>query len=206
MSRCPRTHSGRRPCPSRGRCNRRLSTDGHGRAPMAACSGLTCAAGAERAPLRSACPARLLSGGCGRAGVLMARTAVRDSGPGAPGVRDGRGCGYGRLRPCPGRRDAGFAGCGAPRVRDMADGLGWRRSRPRDGRAVTRSGGGTCVRTPPQPSPPCPCGGQLAGTASNQSPGSQQPSGPTDRRLFCVVRAAPRSTRMAADQPVMRAR
>jgi hypothetical protein len=29
----PRTHSGRRPCPSRGRCNRWLSTDGHGPRP-----------------------------------------------------------------------------------------------------------------------------------------------------------------------------
>jgi len=29
---CPRTYSGRRPGRSRGRCNRRLSTDGHGRA------------------------------------------------------------------------------------------------------------------------------------------------------------------------------
>src|ERR1700751_3114455 len=27
--RCPRTNSGRRPCRSRGWCNRRLSTDGH---------------------------------------------------------------------------------------------------------------------------------------------------------------------------------
>jgi hypothetical protein len=32
MSRCPRTYSGRRPCRSRGRGHRRLSTDGHGRA------------------------------------------------------------------------------------------------------------------------------------------------------------------------------
>ena len=32
MLRCPRTYSGRRPCPLRGRCDRRLSTDGHGRA------------------------------------------------------------------------------------------------------------------------------------------------------------------------------
>ena len=32
VSRCPRTHSGRRPCRSRGRGHRRLSTDGHGRA------------------------------------------------------------------------------------------------------------------------------------------------------------------------------
>ena len=44
VSRCPRTHSGRRPCLSRGRGNRRLSTDGHGRAALAACPGLTCAA------------------------------------------------------------------------------------------------------------------------------------------------------------------
>ena len=30
----PRTHSGRRPRPSRGRCNHRLSTDGHGPPPV----------------------------------------------------------------------------------------------------------------------------------------------------------------------------
>jgi hypothetical protein len=44
MLRCPRTYSGRCSCLSRGRGNRRLSTDGHGRAALAACPGLTAAA------------------------------------------------------------------------------------------------------------------------------------------------------------------
>jgi hypothetical protein len=44
VSRCPRTYSGRRPAARTVGVHRRLSTDGHGRAGLAACSGLTCAA------------------------------------------------------------------------------------------------------------------------------------------------------------------
>jgi hypothetical protein len=43
VSRCPRTYSGRRPRPRTVGAHRRLSTDGHGRAALASCSGLTCA-------------------------------------------------------------------------------------------------------------------------------------------------------------------
>jgi hypothetical protein len=75
--RCPRTHSGRRPCPSRGRCNRRLSTDGHGLAALAACSGLTCAAGPD---------------------------VHRGGPPVRPGSSPGRGGWEGRVRWWPGRR------------------------------------------------------------------------------------------------------
>ena len=45
VSRCPRTYSGRRPAAWTVGVHRRLSTDGrHGRAALAACPGLTCAA------------------------------------------------------------------------------------------------------------------------------------------------------------------
>src|SRR5690349_1705918 len=43
--RCPRTYGGRRRCRQDGRRNRRFSTDGHGRAVLAAGSSLTCVAG-----------------------------------------------------------------------------------------------------------------------------------------------------------------
>src|ERR1035438_284540 len=66
--------------PQDGRCNRRFSTDGHGRAALAACPGLTCAAESGVHPcVRPA--ARMVPGtkAAGKAGALMTGVAVRET-------------------------------------------------------------------------------------------------------------------------------
>ena len=81
VSRCPRTHSGRRTTARTVGVHRRLSTDGHGRAASAACFRLDVRRRAGRTS--PVCPPRLP--GCFRGrggregGALMAEAAVRES-------------------------------------------------------------------------------------------------------------------------------
>ena len=111
MLRDPRTYSGRRPGGENGRRHRRLSTDGHGRAALAACSGLTCAAESSVHPR---VPARR-PGGSPRAGWRGGWCA--DEPGGGSGGRDaGRASGAGAGRPAVRGRGARP---GAP-VRDIA--------------------------------------------------------------------------------------
>ena len=80
VSRCPRTHDGRLSCRVSGRWNRRLFTDSHGRAALAACHGLTCAAESGVHPCVSARPVRLPgTRAAGKAGALMTGVAVRET-------------------------------------------------------------------------------------------------------------------------------
>jgi DNA-binding transcriptional regulator YhcF (GntR family) len=78
--RCPRMYSGRRPCRLRGRCDRRVSTDGHGRATLAARPGLTCPA---KSGVHPVCPLGgphvSRDGAAGKAGALMVGVAVRET-------------------------------------------------------------------------------------------------------------------------------
>ena len=83
MLRCPRTYSGRASVPpGRSVCTVGFSADGHGRAALAACSGLTCAAESSVHPGVSAQrPGGFPREWCGRgrAGALMAGSTVRES-------------------------------------------------------------------------------------------------------------------------------
>jgi hypothetical protein len=81
--RFPRTYSGRRAGRSRGRCNRRLSTDGHGRAALTVFPGLDVNGGAGRAfPARPPVARVFSRGKCGRdrtgdRGTPFARRAIQ---------------------------------------------------------------------------------------------------------------------------------
>ena len=108
VSRCPRTYSGRNPAARTVGAHRRLSTDGHGRAALAACPGLTCGAESSvhprmsgRRPVASPRGGRAGKGGCAMAGVLgpghpcgddaallvseLFGNSLRHGGSGAPG-------------------------------------------------------------------------------------------------------------------------
>jgi hypothetical protein len=94
----PRTYSGRRGAAQDGRCNRRFSTDGHGRAALACVSGLTCA----------------VESGVHHSGIgLLSRAVTRGGGGRGSGCADGWAVDPGE----PGGGRAGGAGAGRPRVR-----------------------------------------------------------------------------------------